>query len=132
MTERKPMLRDEYGHRVEFGPDGVHCPVPEHNPERVVDLHTAREVWSREQELVADGGTVIACPECDRSQTQRRTTAPGGRSTDGEWYCEDCQIYFDEPTERAPRGYQPVHGLAAKLDAMDPGDLVTDGGDNDE
>jgi hypothetical protein len=76
-------------------------------------------------------GTVIACPECDCSQIQRRTDALRGRSTDGEWYCEDCQIYFDEPTERAPRGYQPVHGLAAKLDAMDPANLVTAGGSDE-
>jgi len=59
MTDSKPMLRDELGHRVEFGPGGVHCPVPEHDPERVVDLHTARGVWSREEELVTDGGSDV-------------------------------------------------------------------------
>jgi len=76
-------------------------------------------------------GTVIACPECDCSQIQRRPGASRGRRTDGEWYCEECRVYFDEPTERAPRAHQPVHGLAAKLDAMEPTNLVTDGGSDE-
>ena len=50
MSDQKAMLRDERGHEVEFRPDGVWCPVPEHNPKHVVDLYTATEVWSRKKE----------------------------------------------------------------------------------
>lgn len=78
-----------------------------------------------------DSGTVIACPDCDSSRTQRRPGSSRGRSTDGEWYCEDCQIYFDEPTKREPRGYQPLDGLPAKLEKMNPGDVVVGGGNNE-
>lgn len=50
---RAPLLRDEHGHPVEFLPDGVCCPVPEHQPALVVDLHTATAVWEKDAEREA-------------------------------------------------------------------------------
>lgn len=43
------MLRDERGHRVGYADDGFVCMVPEHEPQKVIDLQTATLVWERGQ-----------------------------------------------------------------------------------
>lgn len=76
--------------------------------------------------------TVQACPYCDRSSVA--TNNIGGLQTtnpDADRYrCADCYETFDEPVEREQRGDPAIRpdSIAAKLDAAEPDDLVTDGG----
>jgi hypothetical protein len=42
------MLRDEFGHEVEADGEDYDCPVPEHEPQRVIDLEDASVVWERD------------------------------------------------------------------------------------
>ncbi|MHB9286771.1 hypothetical protein ACKVMT_06995 [Halobacteriales archaeon Cl-PHB] len=42
------MLRDEHGHEILYRDDGFDCPVPEHEPDRVVNLDDASLVWERD------------------------------------------------------------------------------------
>ena len=50
---------------------------------------------------------ITACPECDKTQIQRRVGRVGGRQRKGDpghdWRCVDCAATFDEPVRR------PVH-----------------------
>lgn len=57
--------------------------------------------------------TIRACPECDSSDTNRRSRAGGYR-------CDNCKAVFDEPVYRAPKhaarsntGGLSAHGRAA-------------------
>jgi len=79
-----------------------------------------------------DSETVQACPACDSSSVA--TNNIGGIQSvnpDADRYrCADCYETFDEPEERERRQdtfFRP-DSLAAKLDAAEPDDLVTDGG----
>ncbi|ELZ39339.1 hypothetical protein C471_08475 [Halorubrum saccharovorum DSM 1137] len=80
----------------------------------------------------AENETVKACPYCD-SASVVTNSAGGGRTynPDADQYrCADCQRTFNEPNERESGdspGIRP-DSIAAKLDAADPDDLVTDGG----
>lgn len=81
-------------------------------------------------DLVTDGGTVEACPECDTAAIERRTPAKAGSPAwqTHRWYCRNCGASFDEPVERAPiTSTTTLSGLAADLDAADP-DVIPDGG----
>jgi len=75
---------------------------------------------------------ILVCPECDCPQIERRTGAPDGPESEGEWRCR-CGADFDEPVNRAPQNNRSVsRGPAQELVEMDPDDLVTDGGYVDE
>lgn len=68
------------------------------------------------------------CPECGSPNVRRKNTDSIQKHPHrhpGDYYCEGCRVSFedpiivDEPAERQ----SPTHGLAAKLEQMDPDDL---------
>ena len=81
---------------------------------------------------MTDSETVLACPKCDSSSVATnniggiQSTNPGA----DKYRCADCYDTFDEPEERERQKATSYRGdsLAAKLDAAEPDDLVTDGG----
>jgi len=63
--------------------------------------------------------TVVVCPDCDTS-----TLTSCGR----RYWCTNCDtpVERDVVEERPPREWRdrsPAHGLAAKLDDTDPGEV---------
>jgi len=67
---------------------------------------------------------IDVCPACDSPEIRSRS------QSDWEWHCRACKAKFDAPAERAPkfRGDQtePKRGLAARLAAMDAGEVTAD------
>jgi transcriptional regulator with XRE-family HTH domain len=83
-----------------------------------------------DSEIVTDGGTIDACPECEAGAIERRTPAKAASpsSQTNRWYCRKCQTSFDEPVEREPKkSATSLSGTVAALDAADP-DAIPDGG----
>lgn len=66
---------------------------------------------------------VLACPHCDRASVQHASR--------DRYRCEVCNETFAEPAERERRAPSRIRGdsLASALEDADPGDLVTDGGE---
>jgi hypothetical protein len=77
--------------------------------------------------LVTDGGNQVdACPHCDSSRVRR---SRDDRTPAAErWTCYACRERFgdDEVITRSPRA--SGSGPASELSALEPDDLVTDGG----
>ncbi|MDZ7701789.1 MAG: hypothetical protein U5J98_06820 [Halobacteriales archaeon] len=123
---------DQYrGQPVIRPPDEI---IPDGTPHllalREEDL--VQEDSDDEQELVTDGGTVQACPECDATEISVRTGRMVG-SRAPTWHCPICGADFDEPERRPTRSpggsaSRPGGTTAAALADMDPDDLRTDGG----
>jgi transcriptional regulator with XRE-family HTH domain len=83
-----------------------------------------------ESELVTDGGTVLACPNCDsaRLTTVQHNLWGGEPAGEGSHYCKDCNTHVDPVERESYRSDSPRRGLAKRLADADPDDLVTDGG----
>jgi DNA-directed RNA polymerase subunit M/transcription elongation factor TFIIS len=85
-------------------------------------------------ELLTDGGhdLVEACPDCDHTKFKVRVSSvhrqlrTGDR--DAKYKCGNCGATFDEPRERERRADGSIHGPAKALVDADPGDILTDGG----
>lgn len=85
--------------------------------------------------LDEDGGEelVLACPECDRTSSIRRTIGSGKTAAgtiEEDWSCT-CGLRFDEPRRREKRPGGGRKGLSARLadpEVSDFEDLRTDGG----
>jgi len=69
--------------------------------------------------------TTMACPNCDRADTVEKRT--GRYETDKRgWYCYECKQLVD-PIERESQPSSGLkHGLAKKLDDMDPDAIGSD------
>jgi len=84
--------------------------------------------------IMADGGEVPACPECDKASARKLVGDDFNirRRSEHDYYCNKCGARFDEPNYREANGGTNVNGLARKLDKADPdwsgGEPLTDGG----
>lgn len=61
---------------------------------------------------------IQACPECDGSDVESRLpTHPRSECSEAEqWYCNECEQHFDEPTVRESNNSgHSRKGLAGKL-----------------
>lgn len=94
----------------------------------------AESAAAEESLLVADGGEVLACPECDTTGNldQRLGSIQGPDTSDRpDWYCGRCGAEFDRPVRRPgdpSGGSLSAHGQA--LAAADPDDIVSNMGES--
>lgn len=75
--------------------------------------------------------TILVCPDCDTSNIRRRGGGYGARDAEQPpWQCQRCGSRFNEAHERPRKSVGACNAdtLAARLEAADPDDLVTDGG----
>ena len=102
--------------------------------------HVGDEPDGSEDELITDGGQILACPECSSAKNIFRR-APGRHNStidpnEDVWRCSDCGADFDEPTRRERQQTSGRRGLAGRLADADSETvsadrdetLVTDGG----
>lgn len=79
---------------------------------------------------MTDDGEVLACPECDKTPVVTNSTGGRNGGDCSKYRCPTCNAHFDEATVREDRGGPGIRNdsLAARLEDAEPGDLVTDGG----
>lgn len=59
------------------------------------------------------------CPECDTAKMWNASQGPTGPDVEHEYRCENGHT-FRSPVQRERKNGGNTHGLAAKLEAMDP------------